>query len=89
MKKICPYCETTREIEIVEKIEKVNVRGEIIEVLAHPYHCLACGEYFEDLKTGFDFLEKAYEEYRRRQGLIKPSNIDGFAESLQGCHCEE
>ena len=46
MKKICPYCEDAREIEIVEKIEKVNVRGETIEVLAHPYHCLVCRGVF-------------------------------------------
>jgi YgiT-type zinc finger domain-containing protein len=73
MKTICPYCEAKREVETVEKIEKVNVRGENIEVLAHPYLCLTCGEYFEDPKTGFNFLDKAYEEYRRRHGLIHPN----------------
>ncbi|MBI5584430.1 MAG: YgiT-type zinc finger protein [Deltaproteobacteria bacterium] len=69
MKKICPYCEAETEVEVVEKIERINIRGETIEVLAHPYLCLACGDYFEDPKTGFDFLQKAYEEYRRRKGL--------------------
>ena len=36
MKKICPYCEAQREIEVVEKIEKVDIRGEPIEVISQP-----------------------------------------------------
>lgn len=72
MKKVCPYCEAKTEVEVFEKIERLNVHGETIEVLAHPFHCLTCGEYFEDPLTGFDFLEKAYEQYRRRKGLVHP-----------------
>ena len=71
MKMICPYCETQREIEAVEKNEKVNVRGESIDVLASHYHCPVCRGDFEDPKKGFDFLEKAYEDYRRRHGLTQ------------------
>jgi putative zinc finger/helix-turn-helix YgiT family protein len=78
MKKICPYCETQREIEVVEKIEKVNVRGESIEILASHYHCPVCRGDFEDPKNGFDFLEKAYEEYRRRHGMAQPPEIKAF-----------
>ena len=75
MKNICPYCETPREIEVVEKTEKVNVRGESIEVLASHCHCPVCRGDFEDPKNGFDFLEKAYEEYGRRHGLTQPPEI--------------
>jgi hypothetical protein len=72
MKKICPFCETMREVAVVEKIERINICGEPIEALTHPFYCLACGEYFEDPMRGFDFLEKAYEEYRRRKALMQP-----------------
>jgi putative zinc finger/helix-turn-helix YgiT family protein len=78
MKKICPYCEAQREIEVVEKIEKVDVRGEIIEVGSSHYHCPVCKGDFEDPKNGFGFLEKAYAEYRRRHGLIPPPEIKAF-----------
>jgi putative zinc finger/helix-turn-helix YgiT family protein len=78
MKKICPYCEAQREIEIVEKIEKVTVRGESIEVPAGHYRCKTCKGDFEDPKDGFNFLEKAYEEYRRRRGMIRPADIKAF-----------
>ena len=78
MKKICPYCEAPREIKAVKKIEKVDVRGESIEVSASHYHCPVCRGDFEDPKNGFGFLEKAYEEYRRRHGLTQPPEIKAF-----------
>jgi putative zinc finger/helix-turn-helix YgiT family protein len=78
MKKICPYCETQREIEVVEKTEKVDVRGEPIEVVSRHYHCPVCKEDFEDPQKGFGFIEKAYAEYRRRHGLTPPQEIKAF-----------
>jgi YgiT-type zinc finger domain-containing protein len=50
MKNICPYCEAETEVEVFEKIEKVNIRGETMEVLAHPFYCLTCGEYANRLR---------------------------------------
>lgn len=78
MKKICPYCEAQREIEIVKKIEKVNVRGEPIEIPVSYYQCKVCKGDFEDPENGFDFVEKAYEEYRRRHGMTQPGEIKAF-----------
>jgi putative zinc finger/helix-turn-helix YgiT family protein len=78
MKIICPYCEEQREVEVVKKIEKVDIRGELIEVSASHYKCKKCGGEFEDPKGGYDFVEKAYEEYRRRHGLMQPSEMKGF-----------
>jgi hypothetical protein len=75
MKKIWPYCEAPRGIEAVEKIEKVDVRGESIEELASHYHCPVCRGDLEDPKKGFDFLGKAYEEYGRRHGLTHPRRL--------------
>lgn len=78
MKKICPYCEAQREMEIIDKIEKVEVRGESIEVPAGHYRCKVCKADFEDPKGGFDFLEKAYEQYRSRHGMVRPAEIKAF-----------
>jgi putative zinc finger/helix-turn-helix YgiT family protein len=78
MKTICPYCEAQREIEVVKKVEKVDVRGESIEISASHYKCKACEGEFEDPKDGFDFVEKAYEEYRRRHGMMQPAEIKAF-----------
>jgi putative zinc finger/helix-turn-helix YgiT family protein len=78
MKRICPHCEAEREIETVNGIEKVDVRGEAIEIAASHYRCKTCKGNFEDPKNGFEFLEKAYEEYRRRHGMIRPADIKVF-----------
>jgi putative zinc finger/helix-turn-helix YgiT family protein len=78
MNTICPYCEAQREVEVVNKIEKVDVRGELIEVSASHYRCKTCEGEFEDPKGGFDFVEKAYEEYRRGRGMMQPSEMKGF-----------
>lgn len=78
MERICPYCEAQREIEIIKKIEKVNVRGEPIEVPVSHYRCKVCKGDFEDPENGFDFVEKAYEEYRRRHGMAQPGEIKAF-----------
>ncbi len=78
MKTICPCCEAQREVEVVKKTEKMDIRGELIEVSASHYKCKTCEGEFEDPKEGFDFVEKAYEEYRRRHGMMQPSEIKAF-----------
>lgn len=78
MKTICPYCEAQREVEVVKKTEKMDVRGELIEVSASHYRCKTCEGEFEDPKEGFDFVKKAYEEYRRRHGMMQPYEMKGF-----------
>ncbi len=78
MKTICPCCEAQREVEVVKKNEKMDIRGELIEVSASHYKCKTCEGEFEDPKEGFDFVEKAYEEYRRRHGMMQPSEIKAF-----------
>ena len=78
MKRICPFCEAQRAIEIIKKIERVAVRGESIEIPVSHYRCKTCKGDFEDPKNGFDFVEKAYEEYRRRHGVTQPAEIKAF-----------
>jgi putative zinc finger/helix-turn-helix YgiT family protein len=59
----------------VRKEEEFNVRGEVIIVDAEYFHCLECGEEFEDSKTSIDSYHVAYREYRLRKGLLQPEEI--------------
>ena len=78
MKRICPHCEEQREIEIVETDRKSGCPGRVHRGPASHYRCKTCKGDFEDPKGGFSFLEKAYEEYRRRHGMVRPADIKAF-----------
>jgi putative zinc finger/helix-turn-helix YgiT family protein len=78
MKGICPYCEKQRDLEIVKKVETIDVRGEPIGVPASYYKCKTCKGEFDDPKPGSDPLEKAYTEYRRSHGMAQPSEMKAF-----------
>jgi putative zinc finger/helix-turn-helix YgiT family protein len=43
----CSHCETTREVELVEREERVTIKGREVPFLAHFTRCLTCGEEFE------------------------------------------
>ncbi len=75
MKGICPNCEKETEIELVRKTEEIKVRGEPIEVEVEFYKCLVCEEEFEDPRSDYDPLDKAYREYRCRHDMIQPEEI--------------
>jgi len=53
----------------------VEVRGLCVEVEAGLFCCSACGEVFEDPAETQDALERAYREYRRRNGMMQPEEI--------------
>ena len=78
MKDICPYCEEKRELELISAKEKIEVRGESIEVDAGYYKCKTCGGEFDDPKSEHDPLEKAYGVYRGRHELLQPEEIKNF-----------
>jgi len=78
MKGICPNCEKETELELVRRLEDVNVRGEAIKVEVTYYKCKNCGEEFEDPHSDEDPLEKAYREYRRRHGMMQPEEVRDF-----------
>ncbi len=75
MKGICPNCEKETELEVVQNVENIKVRGEMIKVEAKYYKCKNCGEEFEDPRSDGDPLDKAYREYRRRHGMLQPEEI--------------
>jgi len=78
MKGICPNCEKETELELVQKVEDIKVRGEVIRVEVKYYKCKSCGEEFEDPRSDEDPLDKAYREYRRRHGMMQPEEIREF-----------
>lgn len=75
MKGICPNCEKERDLDLIQSIEEIEVRGESIPVPVEYYRCLTCGDEFEDPKSKSDPLERAYGEYRRRYGMIQPDEL--------------
>lgn len=75
MKGICPNCEKETELEVVRATEEIEIRGESVPVEVEYYRCLACGEEFEDPRSGDDPLDRAYREYRRRHGMMQPEDI--------------
>jgi putative zinc finger/helix-turn-helix YgiT family protein len=78
MKSICPNCEKETELELIQKVEDIKVRGEVIKVEVKYYKCKNCGEEFDDPHSDEDPLDKAYREYRRRHGMMQPEEIRDF-----------
>lgn len=82
MKKICPYCEKEAGVKLIEKIVPIEVKGETIAVAVEYYNCLECQNDFYDQFSTFGPLEKAYDVYRSRHNLLKPSEIKGYRKEL-------
>jgi putative zinc finger/helix-turn-helix YgiT family protein len=71
---ICANCEKEAKIELISVKEPIEVRGEIIKVDTQYFKCTECGEEFENTR-GYDALEVAYREYRRRHEMLQPEAI--------------
>jgi putative zinc finger/helix-turn-helix YgiT family protein len=72
---LCPSCETYIEALCERKRETYNVRGEPTEIEAEVASCPKCGlKVFDEEKDSIN-LELAYNEYRRKYGLLSPSEI--------------
>lgn len=80
MEGFCPHCEKESLVESLQGTEEINVRGELIQVKTEFYRCLTCGGEFEriNLDNNNDPLVVAYDEYRRRKGMLRPSEIKEF-----------
>jgi putative zinc finger/helix-turn-helix YgiT family protein len=78
MNGFCPNCEKESQLELIQKTEEYNVRGEAILVEAEFYHCMECGEVFENPKSSIDPYDAAYREYRSRKGMLQPEEIRAF-----------
>ncbi len=82
MNGFCPNCEKESQLELINRIEEYNVRGEAIQVEVEFFHCLECGEVFENPKSSIDPYDVAYREYRSRKGMLQPEEIRGFRNRL-------
>jgi len=80
MKSICPICEKENDLEFIDRVEDIAVRGENIPVRVEYFKCLECGSEFEDPQSAYDPLEVAYHEYRIRHGMVQPQEIKQFRE---------
>lgn len=59
----CSRCGTTRDIEIVERVEQVTIKGKEVSFNAHYSRCLSCGDEFEapgQLDANLDAAREAY-----------------------------
>jgi len=80
MKGVCPACEQEAELEHINRLEKIAVRGENISVRVEYFKCLECETEFDNPQSTYDPLEVAYHEYRTRHGMVQPDDIKKFRE---------
>lgn len=81
MKRVCPNCDKETKIEAIRANERVEVRGEPIEVEAEYSKCSACGAEFENTRS-HDALEIAYREFRVRHAMLQPEEIAAWRKSM-------
>lgn len=74
----CPNCEIETKQEFVEKIQELNIRGEMIQVYLQYNHCEECGEEYEIPREDYDPLKSAYHAYRIKKGFLQPEEIKGL-----------
>ncbi|MGO9950837.1 MAG: type II TA system antitoxin MqsA family protein [Dissulfurispiraceae bacterium] len=71
----CPLCEGVRQLVYGSQNETVRVRGEEIEVDVRLYYCPTGDHYFQTLDDDEERIQKAYREYRIRNGYLQPEEI--------------
>lgn len=76
----CPKCNADQELLIRTFDEAYPVRGEKVTIKAEVAFCAYCGEEVFDSDLDSANLERAYAEYRRRNGLLFPVEITALRE---------
>lgn len=71
----CPRCGTTRDVDIVEREEKVTIRGREVPFTARFSRCMTCGEEFEAPGQLDANLAAAREAYARLYEAPKPEEL--------------
>lgn len=75
MKTSCPQCGLDATFTKGTREKTMDVRGMLIDVETGCLNCSACGNTFEDPAEAHETLERAYREYRRRNGMMQPEEI--------------
>ena len=76
----CPGCRANQEFKTVSKPQSLKVKGEKIEVVADVALCVVCGQDIFNIELDSATLSLAYNEYRKRHGLLFPSDIKQLRE---------
>jgi putative zinc finger/helix-turn-helix YgiT family protein len=71
----CPNCEEYTEIKLEVEKEIYNVRGESVEIDADITTCIKCGDKLFNEERDSRNIEKAYNLYRKKHGLLPPDKI--------------
>lgn len=82
MNAFCPNCEKETWQIFIDRVEQINIRGEMVPIHLEYFQCEACGEDFEIPRLENDPLDVAYREYRNRKGMIQPEEIKKFRKEL-------
>lgn len=78
MKRVCPECGKTSEWEVISRPEEFEIKGEKITVDNQLSLCPECKAEYEDMNSVVDPYNLAYEEYRRRKGMVHPAQLVSF-----------
>ncbi|EIV99918.1 type II toxin-antitoxin system MqsA family antitoxin [Thermoanaerobacter siderophilus] len=81
MKKFCPVCGKEQETEVIEKEEVSNIRGDEIKALARIRICSICGEELFDEELEEENIQRVYDIYRKKHGILSPDEIKNIRES--------
>ncbi|MCC7408526.1 MAG: DUF4065 domain-containing protein [Phycisphaeraceae bacterium] len=79
MTMFCPRCEVDRDCQREVRQETYDVRGEKIALDVPAWVCPVCGESMVEASFG-DPIEKVYEAYRKKHGLLTSEEIAGIRE---------
>jgi putative zinc finger/helix-turn-helix YgiT family protein len=80
-KAYCPYCESFVE-PYEETVEQtLPVRGESVTVSGSVQHCPVCKNALVSEEHDSATLERAYDVYRKRHGLLMPQEVRAIRES--------
>jgi len=71
----CSRCATTRDVEVIEREEKVTIKGKEITFVAHFSRCTVCGEEFEGPGQLNENLDAAREAYARLYESPSPEEL--------------
>jgi putative zinc finger/helix-turn-helix YgiT family protein len=81
VKKFCPVCGTEQKTEVIEKEEVSNVRGEKIKALGKIRVCSVCGEELFDEELEEENIQRVYDIYRKKHGILSLDEIRNIRES--------
>lgn len=71
----CPNCDKTQPVKTIQRQETLPVRDEKVSVLSELSACSVCKQEFATTEQEEENVRKAYDEYRKRKGLLTHSEV--------------